>query len=346
MAFRFDFLNSKDNRTTHDKEREQRETKDNKPLTASDVVGIVNREMNSATAKNQLMGYFDGIAASSLRTEAMLTELRDVLDSSLDDIREAAQNGSDQEKIERIDESVRRVVELTANLEQIDESVKRVAAMTDNIQQMDMAVRRVEENTGRFDDIDRSIKNVEAATVRFDDIDRSIKRVEEATVRFDDMDRSIKNVEAATVRFDDMDRSIKRVEEATGRFDDMDRSIKRVEEATGRFDDIEQSIRRVEMATGRLEQMDASLRNVESIGGSLEHIDESTRQSLELCESLASTVHKDNLIIYRNIKNCMDAITENNQRNGKALRSGLIVSIVFNAVTVIILVAIWVMYLM
>lgn len=246
MAFKFDFLNSKENKTHHEKDvkeyKEPRQTKESKPLTAEEIRGIVSREVNNAAAKNQVIGYFDSIAASSTRTEAMLTELKDEIESSLAGIRDAALNSDNSEKLRQIDESVRRVVELTGNLEHIDESVRRVAEMTGSIEEMD----------------------------------RSVKQVAEAAEHFEDMGQSIKRVEA--------------------------------------------------------------------MGESLEHIDESARNAAMASESLEAAIHKDNLIMYKTIKEEMEELKKNSRNSSSALRSGLIVSVIFNAITVVILAVMWILY--
>lgn len=263
VAFKFDFLNSKENKTHHEKDvkeyKEPRQPKESKPLTAEEVRGIVSREVNNAAAKNQVIGYFDSIAASSMRTEAMLTELKGEIESSLAGIRDAALNSDNSEKLKQIDESVQRVVELTGNLEQIDESVRRVAEMTGSIEQIDESVRRVAEMTGSIEEMDRSVKQVAEAAERFEDMGQSIKRVE-------------------------------------------------------------------------------------AMGESLEHIDESARNAAMASESLEVTVHKDNLIMYKTIKEEMEELKRSSRNSSSALRSGLIVSVIFNAITVVILAVMWILY--
>lgn len=246
MAFKFDFLNSKENKAPHEKDtreyKEPRPQKEQKPLTAEEVRGIVSREMNNATAKNQVIGYFDSIAASSVRTEAMLTELKEELETSLAIIKDTVQNSDNSEKLERIDESVKRVVELTGSIGQIDESVRRVAAMTGSIEEMD----------------------------------RSVKQVAEAAERFEEIDRSIKRVEA--------------------------------------------------------------------MSESLEHIDESARNAAKASESLEAVIHKDNLIMYKTIKDELEDLKKRNSSGNSALRNGLIVSLIFNALTVVMLAVMWFLY--
>lgn len=263
MAFKFDFLNSKENKAPHEKDmreyKEQRQPKEQKPLTAEEVRGIVSREMNNATAKNQVIGYFDSIAASSVRTEAMLTELKEELETSLAIIKDTVQNSDHSEKLERIDESVKRVVELTGSIGQIDESVRRVAAMTGNIEEIDESVKRVAAMTGSIEEMDRSVKQVAEAAERFEDIDRSIKRVE-------------------------------------------------------------------------------------AMSESLEHIDESAKNAARASESLEAVIHKDNLIMYKTIKDALEDLKQRNSNGNSALRSGLIVSLVFNALTVVILAVMWILY--
>lgn len=263
MAFKFDFLNPKENKTHHEKDvkeyKEPRQTKESKPLTAEEIRGIVSREVNNAAAKNQVIGYFDSVAASSMRTEAMLAELKEEIESSLAGIRDAALNSDNSERLRQIDESVKRVVELTGNLEQIDESVRRVAEMTGSIEQIDESVRRVAEMTGSIEEMDKSVKQVAEAAERFEEIDRSIKRVE-------------------------------------------------------------------------------------AMSGSLEQIDESARNAVMASESLEAVIHKDNLIMYKTIKEEMEELKKSSRKSNSALRSGLIVSVIFNAITVVILAVMWILY--
>ncbi|MBD5158364.1 MAG: hypothetical protein HDT13_12125 [Butyrivibrio sp.] len=280
MAFKFDFLNSKENKAPHEKDtreyKEPRPQKEQKPLTAEEVRGIVSREMNNATAKNQVIGYFDSIAASSVRTEAMLTELKEELETSLAIIKDTVQNSDNSEKLERIDESVKRVVELTGSIGQIDESVRRVAAMTGSIEKIDESVKRVAAMTGSIEEIDESVKRVAAMTGSIEEMDRSVKQVAEAAERFEEIDRSIKRVEA--------------------------------------------------------------------MSESLEHIDESARNAAKASESLEAVIHKDNLIMYKTIKDELEDLKKRNSSGNSALRSGLIVSLVFNALTVVILAVMWILY--
>ncbi|MCM1308973.1 MAG: hypothetical protein NC223_10285 [Butyrivibrio sp.] len=287
MAFKFDFLNSKENKTQHEKDtreyKEQRQAKEPKPLTAEEIRGIVNREMNNATAKNQVIGYFDSLAASSVRTEAMLSELKEELEASLAVIKDTVRSSDSSEKLERIDESVRRVVELTGSIGQIDESVKRVAAMTGSIEQIDESVKRVAAMTGSIEQIDESVKRVAAMT---------------------------ENIEGISGSIEEMDRSVRQVAEAAERFEEIDRSIKRVE----------------------------------AMSESLGQIDESARNAARASEDLEAAIHKDNLIMYKTIKDELEDLKEKNRKGNGALRSGLVVSLIFNALTVIILAVMWILY--
>ncbi len=107
----------------------------------------------------------------------------------------------------------------------------------------------------------------------------------------------------------------------------MDRSVKQVAEAAVHFEDMGQSIKRVE-----------------AMGESLEHIDESARNAALASESLEAAIHKDNLIMYRTIKEEMEELKKNSRKNSSALRGGLIVSVIFNAITVVILAVMWILY--
>ena len=114
-----------------------------KQVTPEEIKSIVSREVNAASTKNQMMNYFDSIAASSERTETMLVELRDVLDAGLARIDAAAGRNDNDEKLEQIDASVKRVLELSESLENIDTSVQKVASVTDCLDGIDASVRKV-----------------------------------------------------------------------------------------------------------------------------------------------------------------------------------------------------------
>ena len=88
-----------------------------RPLTAEDVRGIVSHELNMASVKTQMLEYFDDIAASSNRTESMISDMRRAIDESLGKISEVASKNVDPEKLEQIDEAVRSVAKMSENLE-------------------------------------------------------------------------------------------------------------------------------------------------------------------------------------------------------------------------------------
>lgn len=85
-------------------------------ITPEQIKDIVSREVNAASARSQMMNYFDSMAASSQRTESMLVELRDALDAGLARIGEATGRNDDGERLEQIDASVRQVLEASDNL--------------------------------------------------------------------------------------------------------------------------------------------------------------------------------------------------------------------------------------
>lgn len=87
------------------------------PLTAEDVRGIVSHELNMASVKTQMLQYFDDMAASSNRTESMITDMRKAIDDSLEKISAAASKSASPEKLEQIDEAVRDVAKMSESIE-------------------------------------------------------------------------------------------------------------------------------------------------------------------------------------------------------------------------------------
>lgn len=95
MAIKFDFLNdnrknikrAKLNRPERpDKidrtEKTEKTDKKEQPITEADVRTIVAREVQAASTMNQMMHYFDDILANDVKSEAMISELRDDVDKS------------------------------------------------------------------------------------------------------------------------------------------------------------------------------------------------------------------------------------------------------------------------
>lgn len=78
MAIRFSF-SGKEHRRHNNTERQERPV--NVGLTAEDVRGIVNREMNNMDTKKTIVSCFDELAATNLRTEAVLNEIKEELSS-------------------------------------------------------------------------------------------------------------------------------------------------------------------------------------------------------------------------------------------------------------------------
>lgn len=57
-------------------------SKDTGGVTPEEIKSIVNREVNAASTKTQMIKYFDNIAASSERAETMLVEIKDAMDEN------------------------------------------------------------------------------------------------------------------------------------------------------------------------------------------------------------------------------------------------------------------------
>lgn len=89
-----------------------------KTLTADEVRNIVNREVNTVSAQSKIMKYFDELEAQGVRTEALLGEIREAIDDSISQVKEAALGSNiSMGKLEEIDASVKKVEQLSLGLE-------------------------------------------------------------------------------------------------------------------------------------------------------------------------------------------------------------------------------------
>ena len=57
--------------------------KEDRSLSSDDVRNIVNQEVSTAAMKNQIVKYFDDIAAQGIRTEALLGEVKDEINKTI-----------------------------------------------------------------------------------------------------------------------------------------------------------------------------------------------------------------------------------------------------------------------
>lgn len=176
MAHKFNVFSGLDKRYKDNKSKEPRHETGH--ITSDEIKNIVSREVNAASAKNQMMNYFDSIAASSERTETMLVELRDVLDAGLARIDAAADRNDNAGKLEQIDASVKRVLEFSESLEDIDASVKRVLELSESLEDIDASVKRVSEMSENLSDIDASVKKAASISESLEQVDQSVKRFE------------------------------------------------------------------------------------------------------------------------------------------------------------------------
>ena len=89
-----------------------------KALTADEVRNIVSREVNTVSAQSKIMKYFDELEAQGVRTEALLGEIREAIDDSISQVKEAAAGSNiSMGKLEEIDASVKKVEQLSMGLE-------------------------------------------------------------------------------------------------------------------------------------------------------------------------------------------------------------------------------------
>ncbi len=89
-----------------------------RPLTDEAIKNIVSKEVSAASMKSQLMKYYDEASASSIRTEAVLGEIKEAMDDSLAIIKEAAiSDSNNSDKLDELNRLVQRNTQLSENLE-------------------------------------------------------------------------------------------------------------------------------------------------------------------------------------------------------------------------------------
>ena len=95
-----------------------KETED-KGITPEEIKNLVDREVNAASMKNQMVNYFNNIEAQGIRTEAILEELKIAVDASLNKIQDAANKDfENSQRILEINAAVGRVEKISRGLEE------------------------------------------------------------------------------------------------------------------------------------------------------------------------------------------------------------------------------------
>lgn len=90
-----------------------------KGITPEEIKDLVDREINAASMKNQMVKYFNNIEAQGIRTEAILEELRTAVDTSINKIQDAANKDFENtQRILEINAAVSRVEKISRGLEE------------------------------------------------------------------------------------------------------------------------------------------------------------------------------------------------------------------------------------
>lgn len=90
-----------------------------KGITPEEIKNLVDREINAASMKNQMVKYFNNIEAQGIRTEAILEELKSAVDVSINKIQDAANKDFENtQRILEINAAVSRVEKISKGLEE------------------------------------------------------------------------------------------------------------------------------------------------------------------------------------------------------------------------------------
>lgn len=79
-------------------------------LTERDIRAMVNQEVNAASVKKQVINYMEDVSAQGVRTEALLSEIKNVVDYSLYRIEEIS-NKADvaPERMDELESSIKQI---------------------------------------------------------------------------------------------------------------------------------------------------------------------------------------------------------------------------------------------
>lgn len=126
---------------TRESKREQNTKKEEtRTMSEQDIRNMVNQEVSAASMKQQVISYMEDVNSQGIRTEALLSEIRDAVDNSIKRIEEMSQNN------EEIEASIKRVGDIG---EEIKNSVHKDNLLTyKNIKLLfeEAEERRIKEN--------------------------------------------------------------------------------------------------------------------------------------------------------------------------------------------------------
>lgn len=99
------------------RDRKHASSDGSRPLSENDIKEIVNREVHNADTKNKIMACFDEMTANNIKTEALLTELKDTVDASIEKLDIIAKCEDKSDDFARLDASIKKVAVLSENIE-------------------------------------------------------------------------------------------------------------------------------------------------------------------------------------------------------------------------------------
>ncbi len=144
MAINWNSLTGRPSRKTHTDT-----TGRDSGITADEVKHIVGNEVRAASMKNQVIHYMEDVNAQSIRTEALLGEIKDVIDTSLLRINEAVTMDATQvEKIDEINSSIVRLEALSSKIEtsiakQMEEEKENPDEVLDSIDKVSQEIEHL-----------------------------------------------------------------------------------------------------------------------------------------------------------------------------------------------------------
>lgn len=146
MAIRWNSFFSRESKRESGAKKEEQRT-----MSEQDIRNMVNQEVNQASMKKQVISYMEDVNSQGIRTETLLSEIKDAVDDSIKRIEEMSHSN------EEIEASIKRVGDIG---EEIKNSVHKDNLLTyKNIKML------LEESEAvRLNEI-KKVKSAAAATV-------------------------------------------------------------------------------------------------------------------------------------------------------------------------------------
>lgn len=105
MAIRWNSFFSRESKRESGAKKEEQRT-----MSEQDIRNMVNQEVNQASMKKQVISYMEDVNSQGIRTEALLSEIKDA-----------------------VDDSIKRIEEMSHSNEEIEASIKRVGDIGEEI---------------------------------------------------------------------------------------------------------------------------------------------------------------------------------------------------------------------